>query len=318
MVATILLIGITVAAVSVVAAFVVRLGTPERTLFASISIDGASDGSTRLVLLHGGGDAIGAAFTSTDWANMEVRINGVVATGTKTLNGSAVTGTPHFELGDVLVLTVPSLSPSAIITVLYKPAGQTLVEKKLPGGSATTSSSTTTTTTTTHPPLPPPPSLKYDWETSGDNGGWRVEDGITVVAQTTDKAENGSGSLQCTASISPTASENIGATCVYIPMDLKDKTISVWIYFPSEARGISAYIFLQDSDWNSYKSAQYQFLSGGHNERNTGEWVQLTWDISGVSGLDNVKRVGVMIAGWWFTLDEPWSGYFWIDAFNWS
>ena len=113
----------------------VGLGTPERILLASISIDGASDGSTMLVIRHEGGDPIGTAFTSTDWADMEVRINGALATGTKTLNGGTITDstTYDFTVGDTLELGLAPLQPGDVITIIYRPANQVITTVTVQG-----------------------------------------------------------------------------------------------------------------------------------------------------------------------------------------
>jgi len=127
-IATILLIAITVVAVGVVMAFVVMLPKPTTPLSAVINIGGAVKDSETLVISHMSGDPIMAMLTS-----MEVRINGTTQNlPDATLNGNAI-GISDFTVGDRLVLTVPALSSGDVIAVVYKPANQILASVTVPG-----------------------------------------------------------------------------------------------------------------------------------------------------------------------------------------
>jgi flagellin-like protein len=150
-IATILLIAITVVAVGVVMAFVAALPKATPPLNASISISNAVSGSTTLIISHTGGDPIRNAFNpsylgyiwTNNWVNMEVRVNGAKVLATSvTLNNTSVTlGLKDFTTGDRLVLGVLytpdgsatlSLHSGDVITVVYTPANQILVTVPVP------------------------------------------------------------------------------------------------------------------------------------------------------------------------------------------
>jgi FlaG/FlaF family flagellin (archaellin) len=144
-VATILLRAIVVVAVAAIAAYVSRIGTPPKNITAIISISGADSGSTKLTIEHASGDPIrGAfvAFSSTDdninadnWSKMEVKINGELVTSENAIfNGSHVTTSYDFTVGDVLVLDnlAITLETGDVITVIYTPANQPLARVTVP------------------------------------------------------------------------------------------------------------------------------------------------------------------------------------------
>jgi len=144
-IATILLIAITVVAVGVVMAFVMVLPKPTAPLSAVINIEDAKIGSEKLVISHVSGDPIMAALT-----NMEVRINGAK----QDLTGTTLDDNPDFTVGDRLVLTgLTPLSSDDVIAVVYRPANQILatVTVYLPGLAPAGVWSESTEVTTTNP-----------------------------------------------------------------------------------------------------------------------------------------------------------------------
>ncbi|RLD04381.1 MAG: hypothetical protein DRI32_05735 [Chloroflexi bacterium] len=84
-VATVLLIAITVIAVGTIAAFWSTISTPGTQVIANLTLSGVEAGSTMITLTHMGGDPITDAFTPTndyetlpeDWKNLKIMINGV-------------------------------------------------------------------------------------------------------------------------------------------------------------------------------------------------------------------------------------------------
>lgn len=134
-IATILLIAITVVAVGVVMAFVAGLPTPTPPLIASITIENAIRGNTSITIYHTSGDPVRNAFRGTagviagdNWINLEIRVNGAKVTTTNaTLNTVQVTTTNDFVAGDRLVLTFTTpLNSNDVITVIYRPTNQTI------------------------------------------------------------------------------------------------------------------------------------------------------------------------------------------------
>jgi hypothetical protein len=121
------------------------LPQPTPPLTTSITIGGATAGSTTLTITHAGGDPIRTAFyentdnriTADNWANMEVRINGAkVATASgATLDNLLLTppSSHDFSVGDILVLPLTTpLSSGDTINVIYTPAAQTLASVTVP------------------------------------------------------------------------------------------------------------------------------------------------------------------------------------------
>jgi flagellin-like protein len=145
-IATILLIAITVVAIGVVMVFVAGLGRPTAPITANISIRDATAGSGKLTIEHAGGDPIRGAFCGTtennmendNWKNLEVRVNGALVVTKDNLtkfNGASFgTETKDFKVGDVLVLESlsPTLKSGDVITVIYTPANQQLASKTVP------------------------------------------------------------------------------------------------------------------------------------------------------------------------------------------
>ena len=125
-IATILLIAITVVAVGVVMAFVAGLPTPTPPLIASITIENAVLGmDDNIIIWHTSGDPIG------NWqANLEIRLNA------NPLTGATIVPIDHtnFVVGDKLSVDVgtTALASGDVITVIYKPANQELTRVTVP------------------------------------------------------------------------------------------------------------------------------------------------------------------------------------------
>ena len=119
---------------------------PTPPVVASVTIEGASNNSTVLVLRHVAGDPIRTAFSpsgsgtisANDWADMEVRVNGakVATTGDKPNDSPVSSGTAYdFIAGDTLELrlvTPAALQPSDVITIIYKPANEVITTTTVP------------------------------------------------------------------------------------------------------------------------------------------------------------------------------------------
>jgi len=146
-IATILLIAITVIAIGVVMVFVSGLGRPTSLLNANISVRNATRNSTKLTIEHAGGDPITDAFcgkavdnhviTSDNWINLEVRINGGIVTTTdnktKFNNVLIDNNTYDFTVGNILLLEkITVLSSGDVITIIYKPNNQELTRVTVP------------------------------------------------------------------------------------------------------------------------------------------------------------------------------------------
>ncbi len=138
-IATILLIAITVIAIGVVMVFVSGLGRPTPPLSAIISVRNATRNSTKLTIEHTGGDPIRDAFcgkavdnhviTSDNWINLEVMINGGLVTTTedktKFNNVLIDNNTYDFTVGNILLLEkITALNSGDVITIIYTPASQ--------------------------------------------------------------------------------------------------------------------------------------------------------------------------------------------------
>ena len=146
-IATILLIAITVIAIGVVMVFVSGLGRPTPPLTMTISIRNATRNSTKLTIEHTGGDPIRDAFcgkavddhiiTTDNWINLEVRINGakVATTENKTKFNNVLidNNTYDFTVGNILLLEkITVLSSGDVITIIYKPNNQELIRVTVP------------------------------------------------------------------------------------------------------------------------------------------------------------------------------------------
>jgi len=95
-------------------------------------------GRENVILAHLGGDPLPEAFSlsggTITWKNLEMRVNGIrveVASGAL-YNGSGSTSGPvSFVRGDRLSLTLENLKAGDYISVIYRPAGQVLVEARI-------------------------------------------------------------------------------------------------------------------------------------------------------------------------------------------
>lgn len=139
-IATVLLIAITIVMVGIVAAFVGGITPGEVPISVFLVYDNNKEGNTRLIVRHGGGDVVDSAFDSGRFKEMEVRINGAIkltapATDNLWLNGvrmTAADGIKRFAVGDMLVVPLTSgLAIGDIISALYKPTDQILIEARV-------------------------------------------------------------------------------------------------------------------------------------------------------------------------------------------
>lgn len=95
-------------------------------------------GRDNLILTHLGGDPLPEAFSLSNgaisWKNLEVRVNGVrVEVGSGALlNGQGSTsGTVRFLRGDELSFPLSGLREGDSLSVIYRPAGQVLLEIRI-------------------------------------------------------------------------------------------------------------------------------------------------------------------------------------------
>jgi len=158
----------------------------------------------------------------------------------------------------------------------------------------------------------------FDFET--DTQEWQPlspnPPAITSVEHTAEDAKSGSGSLRCYFDCDKGDTGAVGVTFAY-PVDLRGKTLSVWVKFPPEADGIQGKIFIQDVNW-AWADHNTDLVHFTGELTNT--WVQLTWNLStgvdvGSVDLSLIKRVGVIFGEWG---SPPWTGYFYVDAFDWQ
>ncbi|MEM2878561.1 MAG: type IV pilin N-terminal domain-containing protein [Candidatus Hadarchaeales archaeon] len=136
-VATILLIAITVVAIGSIAIFVSGLGgtLTSGTITANITIENAVNTSRGIIIKHMGGDTISNAFSGStlNTSVLEVRISSSTVTSTPayTLNGGSINVT-QFKAGDILkaaFIGTQALSSGDVITIVYKPANQILTQE---------------------------------------------------------------------------------------------------------------------------------------------------------------------------------------------
>jgi FlaG/FlaF family flagellin (archaellin) len=103
---------------------------------ATIVIEGAEAGSSRITIVHMGGDKIPNAFTPSSecfvnesvFNNLEVKINGAIYEGDATLNSGEIAKS-DFTAADELALKLDHpLSSGDVIRVIYVPVGQIMRE----------------------------------------------------------------------------------------------------------------------------------------------------------------------------------------------
>lgn len=124
-IATILLIAITVVAVGVVMAFVAGLGRPVTPVSVMFSSQGAVDNSENIYLYHMSGDAL-----TNPTANVSVTRNGTLVTGVTFTDAD---GDGNLEVGDRVKIDVPGrIRTGDVILVIYKPTNQTLLSITVP------------------------------------------------------------------------------------------------------------------------------------------------------------------------------------------
>jgi flagellin-like protein len=121
-VATILLIAITVVAVGVVLVFISSLPKPVVPVSTSVSVNGAINAATSFTLSHSGGDSLLNATS-----NIQVRLNGTVENWTSILSNGT-----DYRIGDVITVNSTSnpglsLKHGDVITMVYIPTSQQIV-----------------------------------------------------------------------------------------------------------------------------------------------------------------------------------------------
>lgn len=114
-----------------------EVGSPLQPLL-ELRMEKDKYGKDVLILNHLGGDSLPEAFSLSGgaicWKNLEVRVNGVrVEVGAGALyNGSESTSGPvRFSGGDRVSFTLENLSRGTWISVIYRPAGQVLIELRI-------------------------------------------------------------------------------------------------------------------------------------------------------------------------------------------
>lgn len=138
---------------------------------------------------------------------------------------------------------------------------------------------------------------------------------ITSVVQNTENSLEGSASLQCTVDlIGGDTQKGKGELFVDLmshpplgiigPVDLSDKTFSVWVYLPAEASGDPTkpngiQLFFKDTDFNSKYSSWQNIGTMVHID----QWEQVTVDIATESwawddgcNLSLIGELGIKIA----------------------
>ena len=184
---------------------------------------------------------------------------------------------------------------------------------------------------------------KYNFETTAQ--GWQAQtwfdsQAITVVARDPTKAKNGSASLKCTVHLiggdanyskgeAWVDMQNNPPTGVTVPVDLSNKTVSVWVWVPAEAAGDpmrpnGIQIFFKDANWRNRYSSWHNIGNPPYGIA-TDTWVQITvntateqwaWDEAGFD-MTKICAVGVKIgAGGGST--ATFDGNIWIDSFDWQ
>ena len=95
-----------------------------RAPYAALVLEGARAGSSKITLIHHGGETVVDAFKENApyWNSLGVWINGVIYEGTVKLNDGAVS-TGDFKPGEELELFLDQELTNAEITVIYIPTG---------------------------------------------------------------------------------------------------------------------------------------------------------------------------------------------------
>lgn len=181
-------------------------------------------------------------------------------------------------------------------------------------------------------------SSRYNFEVSAQgwtHQTWTDSQAITSIIRTTSLSKLGSGSIKCTVNLIGGHANNSKGEAwvdmrndppqgVAVPTNLSNATVTVWVYLPAEAVGDNSrpngiQIFFKDSGWAS----KYSSWNNIGTDLPTGQWSQVTvntatenWAYEGGCNMSDVISVGVKIgAGTGST--ENFSGYIYIDAFNW-
>ncbi len=127
-IATVLLIVVTVLLVSMVAVIATGLvGTVPTPVNVNLMLENASSGYENFTIYHMGGDNIKDAINGKSWNNLIVRVNGQNATIVSYNGDNNPQGMITLSAGDVLYVQAPKpLAFGDVITIVYKPANQIL------------------------------------------------------------------------------------------------------------------------------------------------------------------------------------------------
>ncbi|MEM2878940.1 MAG: type IV pilin N-terminal domain-containing protein [Candidatus Hadarchaeales archaeon] len=125
-VATVLLIGLTIVGVSILAAYLSSIPMPSQPAAARLRFENLVDGASGFVIVHMGGKSIQNAFDGARWINMKAILNGEpVPLENAEYNGGPVPDVVDFKFADRLRLQV-GLSSGDEITVVCVSTGETL------------------------------------------------------------------------------------------------------------------------------------------------------------------------------------------------
>lgn len=125
-VATILLIGLTIVGVSILAAYLGSIPLPSQPVAARLRFENLVDGASGFIIVHMGGRSIPNAFDGARWRNMIVILNGEpVPLENAEYNGGPIPDVVDFKFADRLRLQV-ALSSGDEITVVCASTGETL------------------------------------------------------------------------------------------------------------------------------------------------------------------------------------------------
>lgn len=178
--------------------------------------------------------------------------------------------------------------------------------------------------------VPEHPVFNFETSTQGwVPGPYGVGGAVTATTRDATRAKCGSWSLKCTLTESKKGNDgfvgvdmvNFSPPGIAVPVDLRNKTISVWLWLPVDVQstGVGVQLFFKDSNWK-WADSKWHNVScgdvGGWNQltintANAGDWgyVEAGFDLS------QVRVVGVKIgAGSWC---GTFSGELWIDAYDW-
>jgi hypothetical protein len=149
----------------------------------------------------------------------------------------------------------------------------------------------------TSDPVGPPvwfdPDVRYgplfDFESPSQASVWRYPDDSTAMTISSVRAYSGSSSLDCFASAA--ANE---VYCANQGFDLRDRTVSVKVWFPRSALNGTAFFYYQDGGW-SWDEGPHVTVSSAM----TNAWTTMSWTLDASLGTNRyaalvyVNRIGM-------------------------